>query len=258
MEPDLLRIGLLGELSIRRGAEALPALESARAESLLAYLVLHRDASVPRQHLAFMLWPDSGEAQARTNLRHVLHTLRRALPDADRYIDATSRTLRWRPTAPFWLDVAAFDEALERDALQEAADLYGGELLRGSYDEWVLAERTRLHERYVDVLTRLCAELEERGDDAAAIRQAERLLHADPLREDTYRLLMRLHDARGDRAKALRTYHVCAAVSSASSASNPRRRLGPRTRRCCRRRRGPATPVPPRRCSSAAPPNAPG
>jgi len=212
VEPDLLRIGLLGELSIRRGAEALPALESARAESLLAYLLLRRDAPVPRQHLAFMLWPDSGEAQARTNLRHVLHTLRRALPDADRYIDATSRTLRWRPTAPFWLDVAAFEEALGRDALQEAADLYGGELLRGSYDEWVLAERARLHERYVDVLTRLCAQLEERGDDAAAIRNAERLLHADPLREDGYRLLMRLHDARGDRAKALRTYHACAAV----------------------------------------------
>jgi DNA-binding SARP family transcriptional activator len=38
----VLRIGLLGELSLRLGETSLPALESARAESLLAYLLLHR------------------------------------------------------------------------------------------------------------------------------------------------------------------------------------------------------------------------
>ncbi|HEX5880576.1 MAG TPA: AAA family ATPase, partial [Actinomycetota bacterium] len=37
-------------------------------------------------------------------------------------------------------------------------------------------------------------------------------LRADPLREATYRSLMRLHDARGDRARALRAYHACAAA----------------------------------------------
>jgi len=79
----------LGELDLRLGELALPALESARAESLLAYLLLHRDAAQPRQRLAFLLWPDSTEAQARTNLRHVLHTLRRALPHAERFLDVT-------------------------------------------------------------------------------------------------------------------------------------------------------------------------
>jgi DNA-binding SARP family transcriptional activator len=43
------------------------------------------------------LWPDSTEAQARTNLRHVLHNLRRALVEPDRYLDVTPRTLQWRP-----------------------------------------------------------------------------------------------------------------------------------------------------------------
>ena len=66
----------------------------------------------PRQRLAFLLWPDSTEAQARTNLRHVLHTLRRALPERR---PATSRSRRARcaggPEAPFWLDVAAFEAA---------------------------------------------------------------------------------------------------------------------------------------------------
>ena len=212
MEPSILRIALLGEMSLQLGETSLPPLESGRAESLLAYLVLHRAAPQPRQRLAFLLWPDSTEAQARTNLRHLLHTLRRVLPDADRYLEVTARTLRWRPDAPVWLDVAAFEDALARGALQEAVDIYSGELLQGSYDDWVLDERARLRDLLIDALERLCAALHGSGEDADAIACAERLVRVDPLREASYRLLMRLHDARGDRARALRAYHACTAA----------------------------------------------
>ena len=212
MEPSILRIALLGEMSLQLGEAALPPLESARAESLLAYLVLHRAAPQPRQRLAFMLWPDSTEGQARTNLRHLLHTLRHTLPAADRYLEVTARTLRWRPDAPVWLDVAAFEDALARGALREAVDLYSGELLQGCYDDWVLDERARLRDLLIDALDRLGAELHRSGEDGDAIAYAERLVRVDPLREASYRLLMRLHDARGDRARALRTYHACTAA----------------------------------------------
>src|SRR5260370_1503065 len=101
MGAPTLRIRLLGELDLRSDGVPLPPLESARAGSLLAYLLLHRTAPQPRQHLAFLLWPDSTESQARTNLRHVLHHLRHALPEPDRLLDMTAHTLQWRPgTAP--------------------------------------------------------------------------------------------------------------------------------------------------------------
>ncbi len=85
---------LLGTMDLRLGGQRLALLDSTRAESLLAYLLLHRDAPQPRQHLAFLLWPGSTESQAHTNLRKVLLTLRRALPDADRLIDIGPRTLQ--------------------------------------------------------------------------------------------------------------------------------------------------------------------
>src|SRR5829696_9018657 len=159
-------------------------------------------------------------AQARTNLRHLLHNLRRSLPDPDRYLEVTQRTLRWRDDAPRWLDVAAFEDALDRadregqavGALQEAVELYGGDLLQSGYDEWLLEERERLRRRYLEALERLAELLEAAGEHARAIGHAERLLREDPLREATYRRLMRLHDARGDRARALRAYHACAAA----------------------------------------------
>src|SRR5205823_7807523 len=56
----------------------------------------------------------------------------------------------------------------------------------------------------------LVAALEALNEHSQAILYAERLLRHDPLHEETYRLLMRLHDASGDRARALRTYHACA------------------------------------------------
>src|SRR5919197_843647 len=205
-----LGVRLLGELDLRLGETALPALDSARAESLLAYLLLHRDAPQPRQRLAFLLWPDSSEAQARTNLRHVLHRLRHSLPDAERFIEITPRTLRWRPDAPLRLDVAAFEEALARagdddvDALREAVDAYTGDLLEGSYDEWLLDERERLRQCHLDALDRLARRLAEMGQTARAISYAERLVRHDPLREPAYRLLMRLHDERGDRPRPRR------------------------------------------------------
>ena len=95
-----LRVRLLGGLDLRLGEDRVAPLDSGRAESLLAYLLLYRGTAQPRQRLAFLLWPDSTEPQARTNLRHLLHTLRRALPDANRLIDAGPRTLQWRADAP--------------------------------------------------------------------------------------------------------------------------------------------------------------
>jgi AAA ATPase domain/Bacterial transcriptional activator domain len=103
-----------------------------------------------------------------------------------------------------------------------------GDLLEGRHDEWLLGERERLRQRFLGALERLTALLQARGEVADAIGYAERLLLADPLREDAYRLLMRLHDARGDRARALRTYHACAATLERElgvAPSAPTRRL---------------------------------
>ncbi len=215
-----LRIRLLGGVSIDQDGSPV-RLESGRVESLLGYLLLHRDTPQSRQHLAFQLWPDTTDAQARTNLRHLLHSLRRAWPDVDAHLDVGNRTVQWRSAAAVDLDVEMFDAAL--DAAQDSAgdrigslgaavDLYRGELLPGCFDEWLPAERDRHRLRYLAALRELVTLHEAKHDVAKAISYAERLLVTDPLDEPTYRMLMRLHDARGDRALAVRSYHRCAST----------------------------------------------
>ncbi len=219
----VLHIRLLGDFSLHYGETPVTGVHTPRLQSLLAYLLLHREAPQFRAHLAFQFWPDSTEAQAHSNLRTLLHRLRRALPDANRFLAIDGQALQWRPGAPFSLDVADFEAALTRaeggeqagdevgvrEALKRAIALYEGDLLPSCYDDWILTARERLHQRYLDALEGLIRRLEAGRDYDGAIRYARRLLRDDPLHEAAYRRLMRLRGLSGDRAGALRVYHTC-------------------------------------------------
>ncbi|MFN8454076.1 MAG: hypothetical protein U0401_05265 [Anaerolineae bacterium] len=74
----ILRLELLGNFHLIYGDTPLATVNTLRLQSLLAYLVLHRHTPQSRRHLAFLLWPDTPEAQAHTNLRTLLHRLRQA------------------------------------------------------------------------------------------------------------------------------------------------------------------------------------
>ena len=86
---------LLGGFSLE-GRSLPSALRSARLQSLIGYLVVHRDRPIPRGPLAFRLWPDSSEAQARTNLRQALHHLRHSLPAPQDVLAITAKDVLWR------------------------------------------------------------------------------------------------------------------------------------------------------------------
>jgi DNA-binding SARP family transcriptional activator len=240
-----LHVHLLGDFRLAHGEETVTSVNTSRLQSLLAYLILHRDAPQSRHHTAFLFWPDSTEAQALTNLRNLLHHLRHALPDADRFLQVDTLNLQWQSDVPFTLDVADFEAALARaeqteqagdqatyqEALEEAVAIYQGDLLPSSYADWIGPERERLQQAFIGALERLTRLLEEKRNYPAAIDHAQRLLRHDSLDEATYRQLMRLYALSGNRAAALRTYHTCATVLRRELGMDP----SPPTRRAYER-----------------------
>src|SRR5438105_15549966 len=117
MEPTL-HMRLLGDFSLIYADRQVISLNTMRLQSLLAYLVSHRDLPQQRQRLAFLFWPDTTEAQARNNLRQLLHQLRQAFPAVEHFLSADMHMLHWHAVTPFHLDVAQFEQAL---ALADAA-----------------------------------------------------------------------------------------------------------------------------------------
>lgn len=219
----MLRVSLLGGFGIWIDDTPLTGVDSARLQSLLTFLLLHREEPQSRAHLAFLFWPDTSESQARTNLRNLLYALRKDLPQSNLYINTGKNCLQWNSEAPLDLDVANFEGELAaarsithprtgaalRETLERAIQIYKGDLLPGCYEDWIIPLRECLHQAYLATLERLVQLLEEQGDYQAALRYAQRILVDDPLHETTYRTLIRLYALNGDRAGALQVYHTC-------------------------------------------------
>lgn len=222
--PPSLEMRLLGDFSLTCDGMLVEGINTSRLQSLIAYLVLHRDAPQLRQHLAFVFWPDSSETQARNNLRQLIHVLRHTLPSESDFLAIDTRTLQWRRDAPLRLDADEFTRALtiieqaeqqsDSSALLAAGErmleMYQTDLLPGCYDEWITPERERLRERFVQALGRLVVFHEAQRNFAVAIPYARRMIRAAPLHEEAYRSLMRLLALTGDRAGELQVFQACA------------------------------------------------
>jgi DNA-binding SARP family transcriptional activator/tetratricopeptide (TPR) repeat protein len=215
-----LAICLLGDFSLSVNNVVVP-ITSGRLQALLSYLALSRSASHPRQRLAALLWPESSQMQAQTNLRTLLHRLQTVLPNLDQLLEIDFQKIAWRPETHLTLDVAAFEEAIRLASLDTSDDVavaktleqavmrYSGDFLPECHDEWALTERERLKTLLYSVLERLIGLLELHQEYGKGIDYAQRLLRLDSLNETVYLKLMLLQALNGDRASALRTFHIC-------------------------------------------------
>ncbi len=78
--------------------------------------------------------------------------------------------------------------------------------LPGWHDDWVLVERERLRQLRLYALETLAARLAAAGRPGDAVAAAHFAVRGEPLRESTYRLLVRVHLAEGDVAAAVSAY----------------------------------------------------
>jgi DNA-binding SARP family transcriptional activator len=216
---DVLHLSLLGGFRAHLDANPPMVLPARKAQALLAYLALPLGQAQPRDKLAALLWGDMAQPQARASLRQALTSIRRALAGGE-ILRVDAETVALDPAAVV-ADVVTFQQKVKdgtRAALEEAAGIYQGELLAGlalneaPFEQWLLAERERLHELAVGALAKLLAQQRAAGAVEAAVESALRLLALDPLQEPAHRALMRLYAQLGRRGAALRQYQVCVAA----------------------------------------------
>jgi predicted ATPase/DNA-binding SARP family transcriptional activator len=260
-----LRIAVLGKPRITREDGSPVELGSAKATALLLYLATTGERH-SRSALAGLLWGDLPEEGARANLRLALTKLRRVAGDN---LQVTRGYVGADPSS-YWLDRREFESTLaggdgDLERVRAAVQLYRGDFLddlvvRGApeLETWIESEREHLRRLAVTGLATLADDAAGRGDPAAGVEAARRMLSLDPLSEEAHRLLMRFLAAKDDRAAALAQFETCRHVLAEELGVEP----SPETARLSERIRAgelaPARPEPgPAPSRAPAPPPGP-
>ncbi len=203
------------------------AWRSRQGRILLKVLLLRRRHVVTSDQLLDVLWPDEDPEVTRPRLHVRISQLRRMLdpqqPQAHiQSVDGGGYILDTH--SAWWVDVDAFEDASEQGrrayeagelptaigAYEEALRLYRGDLLEEDrYAEWAFAERERLLERYLTLLTELAEAYAQQGRYRRAISLYRSALERDPYRETLIVRLMLAHAYAGDSVQALRIYDRC-------------------------------------------------
>jgi adenylate cyclase len=206
----MLRIQLLGQFKLQVDGEPV-RLPSRQAQSLLAYLLLHRGRGHRRELVAGLLWPDLEEDKARSRLRYAIWQSRKAF--GEKYLLADKIELSFNTEADYWLDLDAFDRPLLEDLtlqeLQDALSIYDGDLLPGFYDDWIVLERDRLQASYGSGMELLLVRLVDAGQWREVVEWAERWISRGHSPEVAYRALMVAYSQLGDSSNALISYKRC-------------------------------------------------
>jgi DNA-binding SARP family transcriptional activator len=191
---------------------------------LLELLLCLPGCQATAQQAARQLWPRHLERSALNSFNVALYGLRRILEPAltvgaeSRYIVRQGRVYRLCverlacDVDRFWRLLRKARRPLDAEGgrrLQAAADLYQGDFLAESTEEFVREKRARLHRVVVETLERVGSWHAERGRGSEALGAFERLLELAPQREDVWARLLELHLADGDQYRALAALEQC-------------------------------------------------
>ena len=218
----VLHLELLGDFRLRDESGALVTISARKSQAMLAYLGVKPAQLVSRDKIASLLWSSTAPEQARQSLRQTLSTLRKELSQisSQKILVEEGDFLSLDP-ALVHVDVVEFEHLVAEgtpEALDPATRLYSGDFLDGfmideeRFDQWVIAERDRLHRAALRAHAQLVEQFQrvDAIDDAIAV--AQRALRIDPLQESMHRTLMRLYMKSGDLLNAIQQYDACAKI----------------------------------------------
>src|SRR6266851_2523460 len=242
----LLRLAVLGPPEIFHDGSRL-SFALRKAQALLLYLAV-QGGMHSRSQLAAFLWPDSESSIARKALRNAIVLLRSLLADPNpstapdslppgqqAHLLNQGDLIGLNPQTLLELDLDVVQQAYtaaqrfstppsepQRATLvtqvRQALVLVRGPFLDGfwlreetGFDEWVQQQQQQWQVR----LQLLCEHLSTWQEAGGELEQAQatllRWLALDPLAEEAYQRLMRVHLARGDASAALQVYATCRA-----------------------------------------------
>jgi len=232
--PVALRIYLTGRLALEWNGTLFDqgAFAGRQGALVFARLLMPRGSAVGRDELAALLWDEALPNSWDTALNAVISKLRVLLArvglDKSRVLPSALGCYQLNLPTEAWLDVdAAFDSLhaaeglLKRNRFQDAwaaaqvaYHIYKRPFLPAETGDWVAQQRLQFSTLHVRACECLADTYIRNGEPAIAVDLARQATLAQPYRETAYQILMRAHNAAGNRAEALRAFEECRRVIS--------------------------------------------
>jgi DNA-binding SARP family transcriptional activator len=229
---ETIEVTTLNGFRVRVGGQEIPdsAWRQTKVTLLFKYLLIKKGVAAPQGEILAQFWPDLDLKAARHNFAVTLYTLRRVL-GAKRgsgkrqgFIIYERGLCRFNTDMPYQYDAADFEHyaklgltadssASPEEALSSLAAARGiyhtDFLIEDRCEPWIVAERDRLREIYLQVLEHLASINLSLRRYSEAAECARELLRKDPHREETYRTLISALLGNGKRTEAARQYRAC-------------------------------------------------
>jgi two-component SAPR family response regulator/tetratricopeptide (TPR) repeat protein len=188
-----------------------------RARDILCFIASRRHRRASKDTIIDTFWGEADFGSVEKNFHPTISHIRKALnsnqPLKQNFLLYRDGDYQLNPEFSYRIDTEEFDRlaaegdaarrAREQDAFvksyETAAELYRGEFMQGSYDEWAEEQRSYYREQYLRLLE-ILAQVAQKADDwPRSMNLSQRILREDPFREDVHCHLMRAHAAQGNR-----------------------------------------------------------
>ncbi|MEW6624761.1 MAG: BTAD domain-containing putative transcriptional regulator [Bacillota bacterium] len=230
----MLRVFTLGHFRVYLKDCLVPdgAWKSSKANGLFRFLLLNKGKKIERDILLETFWRDMDIKAAANNLSSCLYTLRRMFKDLGEpglsNLIYYEKGLCWLGNdLNIWVDSEEFliivDQAKTElrkgnskqaeNLYRKAAEIYGGDYFEEyPYDDWLVPERERIREAWIQSQKNLANILEKENDFDGAAMVFKSILRKDPFREETYQRIIQCLLRAGRRVEAMEQYKRCKEV----------------------------------------------
>jgi two-component SAPR family response regulator len=217
--PPRMFIRALGRIEVKIADRLVTGFDwqTQTARDLLFFILSHPEG-LTKEMIGLVFWQDASPAELRLRFKNVVYRLRHAAGrDVIVYQD---EYYRFNSAIDYEYDVEIFQK--EAAQIQQVEDIqlkiqhskaaiqaYRGPYLPEVEETWVIMERERLYQIYMDTLLKLAGYYLETRQHDAALEICLEALREDPCLEAAHRSAMRIHAAIGNRAAVLRQYELC-------------------------------------------------
>lgn len=219
LAPPQIIINALGKIEVKIDERVLSVTDwRTQTARDLFFFILSHPSGLAKDTIGAIFWPDLSPTELKMRFKNTVYLLRRA---AGRdVINFEGEIYKFNTGMDYDYDVESFLKEIDlsrraEDAAQKinhckaAIQLYKGPYLPEIEETWVVVERERLHQLYMDTLVELAEDYLEIHQLEEALETCMKAVHLDPCQEAAHRVAMRVHASRGNQAAIVRQYELC-------------------------------------------------